>query len=341
MASEKLSINNIVVEFKFQEDQPERQALGEQFEWIKFIPANATGKEYHYSPSDQPDYTVRNSALKGSIESVLTGLPEDPNFHPYHSSHPDRLGGYKGWIHKSVLGRNRLVMIGDMTITNAFSYVPLKDGSFDQQYGSIWDFARLFGASDTMLQARQDTTFLTSKKGIKSAFPAGSMKHAVIRFLAMGIVVVVYPWIEKIPGTNDYSTRNQDRAKWFYATLKDLKEGKIKLETVVEQYFANELFFKISAQRIAASEAKGERNTADTTAVMESAKSFVTTGAGKEIGVTVIIAGKKVDVGLMPQGRWTHTVNGKVERFQTLSSFGREDLVSYARRTGTVELKPA
>ena len=321
-----------------QQENPERVALGEQFKRVVYAPKNANGN-FKNMLTNQFDWQVRASAQNAGIQACF-GLPDNELLHLYDEFHPERLGGFVGWIHANLLGTEPRVLVEGMNVINTFTRN--QTTSF-REYGSIWEWARLFQVSQNTYQARQDNSYGKLANGERTTFPWGYLKHVHLADLISGTTLITYPLIRKWAapdGTETLDTKAQDKAKWLYATLSSIKNGEITLEDSRRQFYTNQLFFRISAQEYQRMEASGQVDATLQAQVTADAVTVNNGGKPAPRETKVKVNGRSIPVNLIPQGRYIATMPNKTAHVETLSLIGRRRLEQLAQtHNGNLSLK--
>ncbi len=329
----------VTVEFVPQ-DNPQQIALGSEWKCVVFTPANATGEIVHMHKAEQPDWQVRASAWNAAV-SYIFAQPTSKKAHAYPELHPERLQGFYGWAHTSLFpkGAQHINYDGKM-IVSPFTRHP---NTGIRQYGSTWEWCRLYKISDYTFEARQDTTFTLDKNDIAHPLPWGTLKHITLNRLLSGVTYVCYLTVHEVDngkGEKWIDNKQQDQAKWLLATLSSIQDGTLTLDDAGHQYFSNRLFFAQNAQAWQRMEREGVNAEAQQE-VIEDAKKV---NSGIELtpsNRTVLVDGVSKPINMVGAGQYTPFVNGVQEQvLDTRSIIGRKRIAEYSQRyNGGFELK--
>jgi hypothetical protein len=328
------------VEFVEQEAQ-NRIDIGERFERVTFIPKNANGDFKNGIRQYIPNWQVRKSLFNSGVAGIFD-LPKSATLHLYDNRHPERKAGFQGWIHTSLLGKERIVALDNgKTVRNTYTVEPkskLKD------YGSIEEWSRLYKVSEYTWEARQDVTYGRDEKTgqINTDYPWGSLKHIHLADLVRGTTLITYPLLTPVwengERTGAYYDKDQNGAKWLFATLSSIQDGTLDFETAKRQYFTNALFFNITREELAKMEAKGEIDPEIRNEVYENARKF-RNGETVDPGREVMVDGKPVGLNVLPSDRFMALIGTQKVFVETLSVPGRHRVAQLvAKHNGNLSL---
>jgi hypothetical protein len=341
MATFKFTVNKMTVEFVEQEDEA-RVALGERFERVTFIPKNANGDFKNGIRQYIPNWQVRKSLFSSGVAGVFD-LPKSDTLHLYDDRHPERKAGFQGWIHTSRLGKERIVVLDNgRTVRNTYT---VERESKLKNYGAVEEWSRLFKVSEYTWEARQDTTYGRDKKTgeINTDYPWASLKHIHLADLVRGTTLITYPLLTPVwengERTGEYYDKDQNGAKWLFATLSSIKAETLDFNTAKRQYFTNILFFNITREEMARMEAKGEIDPEVEKEALENARKF-RNGETVEPGREVMVDGKPVGLNVLPSGSYMALVGTKEVFVETMSFTGRHRVAQLvAKHNGNLSLK--
>lgn len=329
----------VTVEF-VEQDNPQQLALGSVYKCVVFTPANATGQVLHMTVSEQPDWQVRASAWNAAV-SFIFSQPKSTKIHAYPELHPERLQGFYGWAHTSLFpAGTQHVNVDSKMIISPFTRHP-KTGI--RQYGSTWEWCRLYQISDYTFEARQDTTFTLDSHDQPHPLPWGTLKHIMINRLMAGVTVVCYLTVHEVDngkGEKWIDNRQQEQAKWLLATLQSIADGTLTLDDAGHQYYSNRLFFSQNKQAWDRMQKEGIDKKVDD----EVTQDAIRHNNGEEIvpsDKTVPVSGVLTPINMVPAGQWVPFINGQREQvIDSRSIIGRRRIAQYSNRyNGGFELK--
>jgi hypothetical protein len=273
--------------------------------------------------------------------SFIFTQPSSKKVHAYPALHPERLQGFYGWAHTSLFpqGTQHVSFEGKMIVA-PFTRHP-KTGI--RQYGSVWEWCRLYKLSDYTFEGRQDNTFTLDSHDVPHTFPWGTLKHIALNDLLSGVAVVNYLTVHEVnngKGEKFLDNKRQEQAKWLLATLSSIQDGTLTLDEAGHQYFANRLFFSQNKQAWDRMVKEG---------IDETVNQIVTQDAirhnnGEEIvpsDKTVPVDGVATPINMVDAGQYVPFVNGTREMvLDARSLIGRRRIAQYAQRyNGGFELK--
>lgn len=331
------TVGGFQIEFR-EQDNADRVELGETWERITFTPKKANGTFKNLVSAQFPNWQVRASALNAGIQGVFD-LPKNPKLHVYDPMNPNRKAGFEGWIHADLLGDEPIVHVQGMTIANTFVRNP---ETKLRVYGATWEWNRLFQVSNSLFEARQDTSFGKMANGELTQFPWGTLKHIHLADLASGTTLIVYPLVRRVTQTEKpwLDTSAQDKAKWLYATLASIEDKSVSLDDAKRQYFQNQLFFRISNQEYTRMEATGKLTPEVQASVQADAVTFVTGGTVVPSTVMVNVDGQQIPLNMVPAGNFIATFRNGTKGISTQTLQGRRVLAEWAQtHNGNMKLE--
>ena len=339
MATFKFTVGKMGVEFVEQEAQ-NRIDIGERFERVTFIPKNANGDFKNGIRQYIPNWQVRKSLFNSGVAGLFD-LPKSATLHLYNDRHPERKAGFQGWIHTSLLGKERIVALNGAVVRNTYTVEPV---SGLKVYGAVEEWSRLYKVSEYSWEARQDTTYGRDRKTgkVNTDYPWGSLKHIHLADLFRGTTLITYPIMTAVwengEATGEYYDRDQKGAQWLFATLSSIQDGTLDFETAKRQYFTNILFFNITREEMARMEAKGEIDPKIKEEVYENARKF-RNGETVDPGREVMVDGKPVGLNVLPSDRFMALIGTQKVFVETLSVPGRHRVAQLvAKHNGNLSL---
>lgn len=321
MASHTFTAGKLTIEFVEQDDK-DRVELGERFEKVIFVPANANGhfKNFHWSkmPKGYPGYQIAHSAWLTGMDAVFAGYPTSRKLHLY--SRPDENeNGCVGWIHRDQLGDADVVQVGKFTVNNTYTVNPK---THLREYGAQYEWCKLFEISKTWFSAGQDDTFSKDKYGQKLPLPWGSLRHTHLMDLASGTRLETYPMFRRVyneDGTYWLDTEAQDQAIRLFTTLTAIKKSELTYEQAKEQLAAHRDEMRHNYWDLEAGIKSGEITPADVQETKENAVRYVTGQAVQPTGIIVNYTEKGTsyskDLAELPSGRYQCSVGSFIRTY--------------------------